>query len=1089
MRDNSYYLDAIMNNTYGLSEVEEAMNEIIVTSFDHLYELQNHNIGYKRFDFRMSELLRSNTINNILTYYPRKYTCFVNEDFISETKRLVFKRSEFYNKEISFYDTIENPEIFTHSFVMFVDGLFFLDGVNILCKEDVTYFIMNIKDKVDEIGIPKDKFDELMEKDAQITIFFIPNNTIGTYNTNKNVVKKYQDTGLPISRFNVSGNVNDTDTSLVFIESPDKTGARMLPSVLQNKKIFFDDVEPMKSICNPLIDIHLFNFRHVLEIKKIRGTENFFQIEQQETPVPVENVMIFGTHGEYKHNIKLKLYYPNIYEVVGREGNEPLDIYLFYYDDTISVLHEYRNDLSVYYKYTKNVLEKYNDGSIIDLIKNYEPVKSEYSITDFENSEVYMHDHFKYKNESLRNLIKLDANLMKPYLRRQVKKSNGYYIDISKLDLTKKLRYNNKDVGIGAVFEIFDEPRYMFVFRNEFTDHHMNITWFIDGEMYIPDKYYRNERYEFYYIPTPLIRHSSIIEIEKMEEFNREYRCTYSTVNEILEFQLNKTQRIEVFNNDIFMTIEDGTIVDKSKYKVLVEVDNEWKHIEEDSFYPIDNKFKVQLVDDFLVGVALRVNIKKNCKKKMFNIDTGYVNETKVLADRNGKKYRISVTDDRKIELKQVSDDNQSEEYIHLISENDLEWACYINDDMELTLKRIKPDILLSSNGQRYKLGVDVNKSLYIEPVETNYNTTIEILDVDDVLHNLGIDNENIFIEEILNSEEFYKRIIGKHIISDDEIDYRLTVEDGLLCMEEIPPHFRAEIPILSTFLTSNNYKRFTMYATNVGKLDLQKGPEMAGIDKVLGGVIEFTMDMNKDIRHLRVYRNGKILSPSLYEVKWGNKLQSINKLYVYQMKSPGDVYTIECLPYKSKEVVYMKQIPENGFIDLNGKIDKPLDLKWYDMFINGNKLNRDQIEILSPTKMIIHGVNSNMNLSIFELDRDNEYFGFENSSTIIDKIWEENEEFRDNVHNTIPDIDVTEDDVINEEISRLTVQIQEFWECYFRFFGFVNPDEYQIHEDVKNEYCDIFTDNIALINPDIGGDNDEALATYLINPNIRPKI
>lgn len=1087
MRDNSYYLDAIMNNTYGLSEVEETMNEIIVTSFDHLYELQNHNIGYKRFDFRMSELLRSNTINNILTYYPRKYTCFVNEDFISETKRLTFKRSEFYNKEISFYDTIENPEIFTHSFVMFVDGLFFLDGVNILCKEDVTYFIMNIKDKVDEIGIPKDKFDELMKKDAQITIFFIPNSAIGTYNTNKNVIKKYQDSGLPISRFNIKGNVKETDNSLVFVESPEKLGARMLSSSLQNKKLFFNDVDEV--CCNPILDIHLFNFRHVLEIKKIRGSENFFQIDQQETPVPVENVMIFGTHGEYKHNIKLKLYYPNVYEIIGREGDEPLEIYIFYYDDTISVLHEYRNDLEVYYKYTKNVIDKYNDGTILEIIKNYEPVKSEYSIQDFENATVFMHDHFKYKNESLRNLINLDANLMTPYLKRQVKKANGYYIDISKLDLTKKLRYNNKDVGIGTLFEIFDEPRYMFVFRNEFTDNHMNITWFIDGKLYVPDKYYRNERYEFYYIPTVLIRHSSIIEIEKMEEFNREYRCTYYTLNETLEFSLNKTQQIEVFNNDIFMTIEDGTIVDKSKYKVFVEVENEWVHFENDSFHPISDKFRVQLIDDFLVGVALRVNIKKNCKKKMFNITTGYQPEYKILKDTNDKKYLITVTDDRKIELKQVSDDHESEEYIHLISENDLDWACYINEEQELTLKRLKPDILLSSNGKKYKLGVDVNKSLYIEPIDINYSTTIEILDIDNILHNLGIDDENIFIQEILTSEEFHKRIIGKHVISDDDIDYILTVEDGLLCMEEIPPHFRAEIPVLSTFLTSDNHKRFTMYATNVGKLDLQKGPDISGLDKILGGVIEFTMDMNKDSRHLRVYRNGKLISPSLYEVKWGNKLQAVNKLYIYQMKSPGDVYTIECLPYKAKEVVYIQQIPENGFVDLNGKIDKPLDLKWYDMFINGNKINRDQIEILSPTKMIIHGVNSNMNLSIFELDRDNEYFGFDNSSTIIDKIWDIDEEFRNNVDESIEDIDVTEDDILNEVISKVTVQLQEFWDCYFRFLGFVNPDEYQIHEDVKNEYPDLFTENVALLNPDIGGENDEALSTYLINPNIKPKI
>ena len=1088
MSNNRYYLDAVMNNTYSLKAVEDSMNELIVTSFDYLYELQNHNIGYKRFDFKMSQLLRSNTINNVLTYYPRKYTWFVNENFISENRRLTFKRSKFYNKEITFYDTIENPEVFSFSFVMFVDGLFFLDGVNILCKEDITYFIFNIKETDDQIGIPKDKFDELMAKDADITIFYIPAGTTGSLDTNTHVVKKYQDTGLPMSRFNLKGSILENDTNLTMIIPSDKSGGRRVSTDIEKNKMFFNDTGHIYKLPNPNIGIHLFNFKHVLEIKLIRGEDNFFQIDQQETPVPIENVMIFGTHGEYKHNISLKLYYPNVYEVIGREGNEPLDIYFFYYDDTRSELHEYKNELAVYYKYTKDVLEKYKNDTILDIIKNYKSEEINYSIEHFENAVEFEHDHFKYKNETLRDLINRDANMMLPYLRRQVRKSNGYYIDIGKLDLTSRLRYNNKDVGIGALFEIFNEPRYLFVFRNEFRDAHMSSTWFIDGEMYRPDKYYRNERYEFYYIPTALIRHSSIIEVEKMEEINREFRCSFTHVNQKLEFNLQRSVNVDVFHNDIFMTIEDGTVLNKDDYRVIVEVEGEEYVIEEDSFFPISDKFKVQLVNPELTNVALRVNIKKGCKKKFFNIDTGYDIDFKILRDANGNKYQISITDDRKIVIKSIDTDEDAEDYIHLISENDLDWACYIDETQTLKMARLKPDILLSSNGKTYKLGVDVNKMIYIEEVNSNFHTTIEILDIDQVLYNLGIDDELLYIEEILELPEVIKTFVGKHVISDDNIDYRLTVEDGLLCMEEIPAHFRLEVPIKSEIVVSSGFKRFNMYATNLGALELQDLGGLDGIDRVLGGVIEFTMDMNKDSRHLRVYRNGKLISPSFYEVKWGKKLQDVNKLYIYQMKEPGDVYTIECLPYKFKEVVFIREIPENGFIDLTGKIDKPLDLKWYDIFINGNKLNRDQIEIISPTKVFIKNVNSNMNLSIFELDRDKEYFGFDNSSTIIDKIWDIDEEFRENVDNAIPDIEITEDDIINQEIARQTIQIQEFWDSFLMHFGFINPDECQIPEGVKDEFDTLFTGDVCLLDPDIGGDNNEALSIYGLNPDIRPR-
>ena len=1086
---NNYYLDAIVNNTYSLDAVEGAMNEIITTSFDYLYELQNHNIGYKRFDFKMSELLRSNTINNVLTYYPRKYTCFVNENFISENRRLAFKRSKFYNKEITFYDTIENPEVFSFSFVMFVDGLFFLDGINILCKEDITYFIFNIKETAEQIGIPKDKFDELMKKDADITIFYIPAGTTGTLETNKHVIKKYQDSGLPMSRFNVNGSLLEDSTNLTMLIPPDKKGGVRVSTFIEDNKMYFSDTDHVHKLPNPNIGIHLFNFKHVLEIKKIRGSENFFQVEQQETPVPVENVMIFGTHGEYKHNISLKLHYPNVYEIIGREGTEPLEIYFFYYDDTNSELHEYRNALEVYYKYTKNVLEKYNNDTILDIIKNYKPEEINYSIEHFESSTHLKHDHFKYKNETLRGLINADSNMMIPYLRRQVNKSNGYYIDISKLDLTSRLRYNTKDVGIGALFEIFNEPRYLFVFRNEFRDAHMTSTWFIDGKMYRPDKYYRNERYEFYYIPTALIRHSSIIEIEKMEELIREFRCSFSRVNEKLQFKLQKpSSKVDVFYNDIFVTIEDGTIVNRNDYKVLVEVDGNEQELEEDSFLPIHDTFKVQLTNPELTNVALRVNVKKSCKKKFFNIDTGYDIDVKILKDANGNKYKLTVTDDRKIVIESTDTDKEAQEYIHLISENDLDWTCYIDETQTLRVSRLKPDVLLSSNGKTYKLGVDSDKMLYIEKVDSKYHTTIEILNIDQILYNLGIEEELIFIEEILQMPEVMKTFVGKHLTSDDNIDFRLTVEDGLLCMEEIPPHFKLEVPIKSELVVSSGFKRFNMYATNVGKLELQPMGGLPGIDRALGGVIEFTMDMKKDERHLRIYRNGKLISPSFYEVKWGKKLQDKNKLYIYQMKAPGDVYTVECLPYKFKEVVFMREIPQNGFVDLNGMIDKPLDLKWYDVFVNGNKLNRDQIEIISPTKIFIKNVNSNMNLSIFEMDRDKEYFGFESSSTIIDKIWDIDEEFRTNVDDAIPDIDITEDDIINQELDKMTVQIQEFWDEFLSNFGFINPDENQIPELMKETYETLFTENVCLLKPDIGGDDDQSLSLYWLNPDKRPR-
>lgn len=80
-------------------------------------------------------------------------------------------------------------------------------------------------------------------------------------------------------------------------------------------------------------------------------------------------------------------------------------------------------------------------------------------------------------------------------------------------------------------------------------------------------------------------------------------------------------------------------------------------------------------------------------------------------------------------------------------------------------------------------------------------------------------------------------------------------------------------------------------------------------------------------------------------------------------------------VPYPMRSVYVQRRIPQDGYIDLKGKINKPLNKKYFEFWVNG-KLLFDEVTIITPTKIFLHGLKSLKNLEIVEINRDsNEYF------------------------------------------------------------------------------------------------------------------
>ena len=110
---------------------------------------------------------------------------------------------------------------------------------------------------------------------------------------------------------------------------------------------------------------------------------------------------------------------------------------------------------------------------------------------------------------------------------------------------------------------------------------------------------------------------------------------------------------------------------------------------------------------------------------------------------------------------------------------------------------------------------------------------------------------------------------------------------------------------------------------------------------------------------------------PTLQVVETENGTD-VTFLNLYRRYEKLEVHTT---PYPMRTVYVQRRIPSSGFIDLKGKINKPLNKKYFEFWVNG-KLMYDEVTIITPTKIFLHGLKSLKNLEIIEVNRDpNEYF------------------------------------------------------------------------------------------------------------------
>lgn len=122
----------------------------------------------------------------------------------------------------------------------------------------------------------------------------------------------------------------------------------------------------------------------------------------------------------------------------------------------------------------------------------------------------------------------------------------------------------------------------------------------------------------------------------------------------------------------------------------------------------------------------------------------------------------------------------------------------------------------------------------------------------------------------------------------------------------------------------------------------------------------------------IRVFHNGKLLSKRLYAF-----ITNLKNPRIYSLKEfeKNDEIFAEITPYRNRLIYHVSEL-SSYLIDLRGYIEKPFDLRYYDVYLNGRKLGERNIYPITGWMFLLGGCHSIYNLDIYERDRDWEYYG-----------------------------------------------------------------------------------------------------------------
>lgn len=655
-------------NMFNIDALEKSLKYMAAKNYWSLYNLQKKTTGIVRYDIPFREFtqeyrLPTETQNKM---YSKRYVYYIPVQFIESSRRREFKNSEFYNKAVDFSTVSKNPSLYKRNFMVFIGGRF-ISTVDVLPLEDKTAIIIDVSSSNDTYGIPLDKYREYKNNNDMVTILLVPNFTFSRLVSNRYVITN-SDYVLPFSKFNSGENI--IKNNLLLINTTGKGTVSLRRPTLKyktdyvNKRFVFTE-EILSEFSDTNIsdsddmissyDFLCLNFNKLNSVFQV-PSHGYFKVTTK-MPCPKEQMLVFTilSNGNiiFDSTVDIQIYYPNMYHVSGGVEDED-KTYLVYcfYDNESDINEEYFDQISLYEEYV-DVLSRYTNDSIPEVLKTWYPVECKYGVEDYNTNLMYLHmpNTLMYKMFKMHDSIKNEPWSICAYLKFLFCPNEKYYVDISKLKLKSRVRTDTTmEPIVDGTNYVFGEDHYVFAMNRRFLKKsRYDFRIWIDGLFLNKTQYHMELGLDYYYIyiPTRLINNDSIIEIERHKLFDFYTETVLNSKEECVELVID-SELVTAYVRDLYIVnIGTNQYIDKNNVRLTKysHALNKWVDIDRDSFVIMDDTVKLYITNDDLLGVPIRIGIHKGASMStgdVYNEDEYHLGDSMKISNTNHGNYRSS---------------------------------------------------------------------------------------------------------------------------------------------------------------------------------------------------------------------------------------------------------------------------------------------------------------------------------------------------------------------------------------------------------------------------------------------------------------
>ena len=485
----------------------------------------------------------------------------IDKDIVYYNRRKLYRANGKNNKPITLDDIMADRSLYKFGILCFING-----------RIDLSFTLKAAEDKT-FIYFPYHKWISKIKETDVIDTVFIPESYITTSRT-LNAVDKINSRTLACHVFPKFDKKYMAECKgFIGYLTPIEPGVSSLfiggiEYDMDNQNLIFPSDLPADISKFNLTLVGLERYSQTIEVT---SSTEYLQIERKKMPIPKNNllIMVRDSNGYSYHvnttEIQIKEYYPNVYQVIN-PNKLYCKVIVLYADNPQNELIDYDDEIK-YYLSKVDLLDRYKKNNVPDALREYEPVKWDYLIQDYEKKAGIVTPTgnkwypFLYKLNKISSIYKLWCEFFQTYLKKTYGFMDGWTLDISTIDLEARARMDtNPELPLSSgVYHRFTSKTYLFVYRNDGSmGVNLPYAWFIDGRYVVPVYSIAYKGYQYVYFDATLFTPNSIMEVERYDGqlFSRavDIKTDYVVVN------MNWLKQ-PILANALFLTDEAGNYI------------------------------------------------------------------------------------------------------------------------------------------------------------------------------------------------------------------------------------------------------------------------------------------------------------------------------------------------------------------------------------------------------------------------------------------------------------------------------------------------------------------------------------------------